>query len=150
MPFAAVKKICQDDALAGLDVLSTASALPSDGNEKPFRFIYMSGVAAERDQSKKPWFKPEYTLMRGQAETEILAYAANSSGKVKCAVAKPGLIQSPGWSMKRLVAPVLWLYARVPTVEVTECAAAMLASIVDGLGVETMENADLVRMGRET
>ena len=109
----------------------------------------MSGVAAERDQSKKPWFKPEYTLMRGQAETEILSYATSSAGKVKCAVAKPGLIQSPGWSMKRLLAPVLWLYASLPTVEVTECAAAMLASIVDGLGVETMENADLVRIGRD-
>ena len=87
--------------------------------------------------------------MRGKAETEVLAYAANSAGKVKCAVAKPGLIQSPGWSMKRLVAPLLWLYASLPTVEVGECAAAMLASVIDGLGVETMENADLVRMGRE-
>ncbi|MDI1487083.1 MAG: hypothetical protein OHK93_006346 [Ramalina farinacea] len=149
MPFAEVKKICQDDALAGLNVLSTASGSSNHGNGKPFRFIYMSGVAAERDQSKKPWFKPEYTLMRGKAETEVLAYAANSAGKVECAVAKPGLIQSPGWSMKRLVAPLLWLYASLPTVEVGDCAAAILASVVDGLGVETMENADLVRMGRE-
>jgi hypothetical protein len=32
--------------------------------ETPFRFIYMSGAAAERDQSKKPSFMPQYSLMR--------------------------------------------------------------------------------------
>lgn len=121
----------------------------TEGSGKAFRFVYMSGVAAERDQSKKPWFRPEYMLMRGQAETDVLSYAANSEGKVRSAIAKPGLIQSPGWSMKRLVAPVLWLYASLPTVEVGECAAAMLASVVQGLEVETMENADLVRIGKE-
>jgi hypothetical protein len=31
---------------------------------EPFRFLYMSGIAAERDQTKTPFFMPPYTLMR--------------------------------------------------------------------------------------
>lgn len=34
------------------------------GSDAPFRFLYMSGVASERDQSKTPKWKPEYCLMR--------------------------------------------------------------------------------------
>ncbi len=31
---------------------------------RPFRFIYISGSAAERDPTKTPAFLPEYLLMR--------------------------------------------------------------------------------------
>ena len=34
------------------------------GGTPPFRFLYMSGVAAERDQSKKPYWMQQYSLMR--------------------------------------------------------------------------------------
>lgn len=34
------------------------------GPAKPFRFLYMSGAGAERDQSKKPKVMPEYSLLR--------------------------------------------------------------------------------------
>lgn len=34
------------------------------GVNVPFRFIYMSGSAAERDPTKTPAFLPEYLLMR--------------------------------------------------------------------------------------
>lgn len=34
------------------------------GVNRPFRFLYMSGFAVERDQTKTPTFYPEYTLMR--------------------------------------------------------------------------------------
>ena len=32
--------------------------------QKPLRFVYFSGVAAERDQTKSPRFMPEHMLMR--------------------------------------------------------------------------------------
>ena len=63
IPFEQVKKICQTDALAGLQAMYQASRA-REGNAKPFSFIYMSGAAAERDQSKKPKWMPEYCLMR--------------------------------------------------------------------------------------
>jgi hypothetical protein len=34
------------------------------GVNRPFRFIYISGSAAERDPSKTPIFLSEYLLMR--------------------------------------------------------------------------------------
>ena len=36
----------------------------SEGNTRPFRFLYMSGAATERDQSKTPSWMPQYSLMR--------------------------------------------------------------------------------------
>ncbi len=34
------------------------------GVNRPFRFVYISGSAAERDQTKRPVVIPEYLLMR--------------------------------------------------------------------------------------
>jgi hypothetical protein len=61
MDFEKVRRICQDYTLIGLKAMvevrdSTAT--------KPFRFLYMSGVAAERDQTKVPRFMAQYSLMR--------------------------------------------------------------------------------------
>jgi nucleoside-diphosphate-sugar epimerase len=56
-----VKKICRDHALAGLEAVVEARG---DGGELPLRFVYMSGTAAERDQTKSPWLLKEHSLMR--------------------------------------------------------------------------------------
>lgn len=42
----------------------TESHSKDDEDVYPFRFLYMSGMAAERDQAKKPDWMPEYALMR--------------------------------------------------------------------------------------
>lgn len=57
-PWEEVVRICQTSTMNGLRAMHDA------GTAKPFRFIYMSGVAAERDQTKTPSFKPQYSLMR--------------------------------------------------------------------------------------
>ena len=57
-PFDEVRRVCQSSTLAGLRAIIGA------GPNKPFRFMYLSGMTAERDQTKKPAFKPEYALMR--------------------------------------------------------------------------------------
>lgn len=56
--FEEVRRVCQTCALAGLGAMWEA------GPAKPFRFVYMSGMNAERDQTKKPALMPEYALMR--------------------------------------------------------------------------------------
>ena len=56
--FEEVRRICQTCALDGLKAAHEA------GPAKPFRFIYMSGSAAERDQTKTPRYFPQYCLMR--------------------------------------------------------------------------------------
>ena len=60
MDFEEVRKVCRDYALAGLKTMAEAR----ESSTGSFRFIYMSGTAAERDPTKTPRFMPQYSLMR--------------------------------------------------------------------------------------
>lgn len=59
-------RVCYESPLAGLRAMLEARSSSTTNNDKntPFRFIYMSGAKTERDQSKTPSFKPEYSLLR--------------------------------------------------------------------------------------
>lgn len=61
MPWDEVCKICCEFALVGLQ---TISQLPRSSEQKPLRFIYISGAKAERDPTKKPLVMRKYVLMR--------------------------------------------------------------------------------------
>jgi hypothetical protein len=60
MDFATVKKICQDYTMVGLKTISEAR----EDKATPLKFLYVSGAATERDQTKRPGWMPEYSLMR--------------------------------------------------------------------------------------
>lgn len=60
--------MCQEYALIGLQAMFKAYSEDSSHGARPFRFIYMSGVAAERDQNKTPSWMPQYCLMRVSAK----------------------------------------------------------------------------------
>lgn len=115
----------------------------------PFRFLYMSGAATERDQTKTPSFMPQYSLMRGETENRLLAFAAEHKESMEVCVAKPGLITAPGQYLKTIGATVLNVVGVVPNINVSEVSAAMLQQVVEGWEKETLENADLVRIGRQ-
>lgn len=57
MDFAEVTKICSDYTTNGLDNMTAVT-------KDPFRFVYISGVAAERDQTKSLALFADYRLMR--------------------------------------------------------------------------------------
>jgi hypothetical protein len=59
MDFKDVRRICHDYTLIGLKAITETRTASS-----PFRFMYLSGQAAERDQTKTPSFMPQYSLMR--------------------------------------------------------------------------------------
>ena len=63
LDFGEVRRVCQDYTLAGLQAMFEARGEGGSG-VTPFRFMYMSGTAAERDQNKTPSFMPPYSLMR--------------------------------------------------------------------------------------
>lgn len=79
MDFAAVTTICHDYTLNALTNM-TAHA------RNPFRFIYTSGVAAERDQAKTPPFLAEYLLMRVCVKTVLFSLHSSpaSASKAFC------------------------------------------------------------------
>lgn len=61
MPREQVIKISRDYAVKCLETLSQ---LPRGVDQKPLRFIYISGHLAQRDQSSKPLVLGDYRLLR--------------------------------------------------------------------------------------
>ncbi|KAL5388180.1 hypothetical protein DPSP01_003169 [Paraphaeosphaeria sporulosa] len=159
-----VVRVCQTSTMVGLRTMHEA------GMGKPFRFIYMSGIAGERDQTKTPSFKPKYNLcyklrlehlisvdfehfanfvfhtlglMRGATESQVLAFSKEKG--FEAMAAKPGLITDGGIA-KRAFASVLYYTMSVPSIKVEQCAAAMLEQVVCGIEKEPLLNDDLVEV----
>ncbi|MCJ1413748.1 hypothetical protein MMC32_000072 [Xylographa parallela] len=146
--FDEVRRVCQEHTLAGLQAMLEAYG-EGDDTPQPFRFMYISGTAAERDQTKTPSFMPQYCLMRGETESQILALATEHKGTVEACVAKPGLILGPGQYLRMVGATIMKYAMSVPNLTVEEISAAMLDEIINGFQKETLENDDLVRIGRQ-
>ncbi|KAI1330738.1 NAD(P)-binding protein [Xylariaceae sp. FL0255] len=139
--FAEVKRICQTSTLNGLRAMHEA------GPAAPFRFLYMSGAASERDQSKTPSYKPEYSKMRGLTEVKVMELAADLGG-METATAKPGFITQP-WSLGRqAMGFAISSFAGVPSVDVSVLAAAMIEQVVNGFEKESLMPNDLIRLGK--
>lgn len=81
-------------------------------------------------------------LPKGDAESQILAFAEESGGEVEASVARPGLIYGPDKERRTI--------AGVPSIEVHELAAALLDQAVNGVGKDTMMHSDLVQLGRQS
>ncbi|CAD6564827.1 MAG: hypothetical protein ASARMPREDX12_004449 [Alectoria sarmentosa] len=149
LEFEEVRRVCQENTLAGLRAMFKANSEGGSRGAPPFRFMYMSGTATERDQNKTPSWMPQYSLMRGETENQVLAFAAEHKGAVEACVAKPGLITAPGQILKTIFATVLKYAMSLPNVDVTEVSAAMLHEVIHGFEKEPLENDDLVTIGRQ-
>lgn len=148
MPWQEVRKVCFDYTVTGLEALSR---LPREGTTQPLRFIYTSGASSQPDPSKKPWVFGDYCLMRGEVESRVLEYAAESKGTVDACVAKPGLIFAPGRAglMTRAMRTIGCSLIGVPVVGVREVAAALLDQAVGGFEKDKLLNEDLARIGQK-
>ncbi|KAK3683430.1 hypothetical protein B0T22DRAFT_467900 [Podospora appendiculata] len=141
-PWDDVVKVCRDYTAKAIE---TMSQLPRGDATKPFRFIYVSGVNSERDQTKKPLILGDYCLMRGAVETLVLDYAQQSKGTVEACIAKPGVINALGHTRP------LWqkgFYALIglPNIQVSEIAASLLHQAINGAEKDTLSNEDMVEM----
>lgn len=63
------------------------------------------------------------------------------------AIAKPGLIVGPDHLLLTLQRGILGL-AGVPSIRLSEVAAALLDQVVNGFDKDTLVNEDLVRIGQ--
>ena len=68
--FSEVRRVCVDYTMAGVQTLLEVRGKASP----PFRFLYVSGIAAETDRSKTPRFQPEYTWMRVSSHMRFPKY----------------------------------------------------------------------------
>ncbi|KAJ5098122.1 hypothetical protein N7532_005123 [Penicillium argentinense] len=69
-----------ETAHVSIDYTIAAARFFYETCKKPFRFVYCSGTAAERDQKKPLWFMQIFRRIRGQVEIELLAFADEHSG----------------------------------------------------------------------
>ncbi|KAI1210782.1 NAD(P)-binding protein [Annulohypoxylon truncatum] len=140
--FEEVKRVCQTCTLDGFN------SIYESGVSKPFRFLYMSGVAAERDQTKTPRFQPQYSLMRGDTENKVLALASELDGVEACC-AKPGIITAPGEMMRYIAGTLVQLSVGIPSIGVVDVAKAMLDQVVNGFEKEPLMPEDLIRIAKK-
>ena len=162
-----VKRICHDYPLKFLKQISSLC-----NPAYPFRFVYTSGALAERDQSKALWLASDYRKIRvshrdlpahptsswietdhvrlkGAVDAALVSYAMENSGRVEVQITKPGLIDHSGRGILARAALSIVAPTGAMCVHVSEIAAAELDQAIHGFdGVETVENADLVRIGR--
>ncbi|KAI0965511.1 NAD(P)-binding protein [Xylaria arbuscula] len=139
--FAEVKRVCQTSTLNGLRAMHGA------GPSIPFRFVYMSGAATERDQTKTPKFKPEYSKMRGLTEVQILELASELGG-IETTMAKPGYITAPWDLAKQAMGFAVSKIAGLPSIDVGDLAAAMIDQVINGFEKESLMPEDLIRLGK--
>ncbi|KAM3089240.1 hypothetical protein ACMFMG_000845 [Clarireedia jacksonii] len=136
MSFADVSKICVDYTINGLTIMRAIA-------NKPFRFAYVSGSVAERDQSKSLYF----------LKNVVLEFAKQHAPDVQVTVAKPGAIDgldrvtSKNFMIKILYTPFKTI-GLVPGLHVSELAAAMIDQCLNGITKDPLWSKELEVIGQ--
>ncbi|OJJ48238.1 hypothetical protein ASPZODRAFT_140552 [Penicilliopsis zonata CBS 506.65] len=163
----AARKVCLDYTLAAVAAFEKVAENNKDGNgnetlpTKKIRFVYCSGAAAERDQTKSLWFIQEYRRIRvrlcllygilnvyansqqGQVENELLAHAAAHPDSFELYILRPGMVLGKEMTLKdRLVQGL------APSVKVDVLAGLMLDVALKGGSQDIFENSAINELGR--
>ncbi|KAJ6118697.1 hypothetical protein N7471_013317 [Penicillium samsonianum] len=119
-----------------VDYTLAAAQVFQETCQKPFRFIYCSGAAAERDQTKPLWFMQEYRRIRGQVENELLGFVDDHPG-FEAHIVRPAMVLARDMSLRSLA------FSLGPSVKVDDLAGAMLDLALKGGKKNIWENLDL-------
>ncbi|KAK4866977.1 hypothetical protein LT330_007718 [Penicillium expansum] len=123
-----------------LDYTLAAAQVFQETCQKPFRFIYCSGAATERDQTKPLWFMQEYRRIRGQVENELLGFVNDHPG-FEAHIMRPAIVVARDMSLRSLV------FSLGPSVKLDDLVGAMLDLALKGGKKNIWENADLNHVG---
>jgi hypothetical protein len=164
-PWDEVVRITKGYCMAGMQAIADARRAAGKTNE--FRFVYVSANGISPDM-KRPLMLGDYMLMRVSIRQILSSIAANDNGQAdveksirgftaehaesgwKACIVKPGLISGFTGLVGTLKNAAITAFGFVGnTVGADEIARAMLKQCVDGLEKETLENLDLVRLGRD-
>ncbi|MCJ1242994.1 hypothetical protein MMC30_000190 [Trapelia coarctata] len=133
---ATARKVSIDYTLAAAKAFGQDSA-PENRKAKKFRFVYLSGSGAERDQTKTLWFMQDYRRIRGQVENDLLAYAQEHQDTFETCIMRPGMVLSKETNIRSLIVGL------GPSVRMDVLAAAMLDIALNGSEHRIMENATI-------
>ncbi|KFY94867.1 hypothetical protein V498_03679 [Pseudogymnoascus sp. VKM F-4517 (FW-2822)] len=127
--------------------LATALTQLPTPPKQPIRFLFTGGTLSITDPNSSAFFLGPARRVKGEAETEILAFAAREEnrGKIEVMVTRPGMVHAPGSVVGMLVSG---FPAAVKGVGVRELAAVSLDVVVKGWqGGKVLENGELAARG---
>ncbi|KAJ7714361.1 hypothetical protein B0H16DRAFT_1899112 [Mycena metata] len=113
--------------------------------QTPFRYIYCSGILAERDQTKPLWVSPTNRRVKGAAENSMIEFEEQNKGRWETYIVKPALIRAPEGDILKSIRAYLML---IGTVRVNELAAAMIDIVSRGNKQQTFLNAEIISTGQ--
>ncbi|KAJ5182851.1 hypothetical protein N7492_000467 [Penicillium capsulatum] len=119
-----------------VDYTLAAAQMFQDVCPDSFRFVYCSGAAAEKDQTKSLWFMQDYRRLRGEVESALLEFARGSPG-LEAYIMRPAMVLSREVSLHRLV------FSLGPSVSVDTLAGKMVRLALDGGDKKMWENAEI-------
>jgi len=138
---AASRKIEIDYTLAAASAFSRLPAL-KDG--KSFRFVYLSGLGANRDINKTLWFLKNVRNIKGEVENGLLEVQGKEDSNLEVTIVRPGGVLAKGSQV-----PDIMVTATL-SIRVEELAAAMINEVVSGVkNTRTLENNSLRNEGRK-
>ncbi|KAK3687419.1 putative nucleoside-diphosphate-sugar epimerase [Podospora appendiculata] len=145
---ATARTISFDYPLAAARVFSqrhkeTQTQTGGDGKGEKFRFVYLSGGAVERDQSKPLWFLQDERKIRGQAEVALLAYAKEHADALDAYILKPGIFLRKEFKVVDLVTRL------APSVRVVLLAKVLVETALNGAKEDTLLNGAIVAQGKK-
>ncbi|CAG9939593.1 unnamed protein product [Clonostachys rosea f. rosea IK726] len=145
--FEVVRNICHTSTMAFLNAFMDTKPASK------FRFLYMSGLGVERDQTKRPRIYADYMLMRGQTESEVEAFAKEHSDIMEAQIVNPPLITSTATLSRAafyaLLKGLSFIFWGIQWLTVQEISAGMLSQVVNGFEKEVLGPDDLKRIGQD-
>ncbi|KAL8731529.1 MAG: hypothetical protein Q9166_003375 [cf. Caloplaca sp. 2 TL-2023] len=137
---ATARKVCLEYTMAAAKEFTStciATAAAAAGKSQIFRFVYLSGGAAERDQTKASWFKQDYRRIRGQVENELLAHTKAYHDSFETFIFRPGLVLAKETSLRDMVRGL------GPSIRVDKLAGAMIEKGLSGGETQIIENREI-------
>jgi len=131
-------------ALANVLISSTKSKKDATNSSTRLRFLFISGTASERDQSKSLWFLEQGRKARGRAENKLLELSEQNAEVFETVIIKAAYVVR-----KESKVPDLVVGLSRNAIRVNELAAAMVDYALDRHGSETVGNAKLRLLGRK-
>lgn len=91
------------------------------------------------------------SLPQGDVETRVLDFAKNSNGTIEACIVKPGLIRDSqqGSMFINAFQTIATAIISLPIVNLNEVVATLLNQATKGFEKETLENADIARIGKK-
>ncbi|KAI4193901.1 MAG: hypothetical protein LQ350_008098 [Teloschistes chrysophthalmus] len=127
------RKINLDYTLAAAETFARVLGSKLEDGRK-FRFVYLSGMMTERDQTKKNlWFMAEARLIRGEVENKLIELQRQLPEQLASYVVRPGGVLATNSLFPSLLEPL----ARAITVD--DLAAKMLDTAINGHRTQIIE-----------